>query len=271
MFIRGAETIGPIYSGSNDGGTGGASPADGSLAAALATMHPAADPAATAPPAADPAKTADVSDLTGTHDVDDDADANDLTGTKPDAKEPDKEPDKTADTKGIVPETYEFKDAEGKPLELDAKALEAFTPIAKELGLTNEQAQKLVDLNLNLTKDIANAAVEAQLTAWQTQVTTWKAENRADKDFGNGAGGRKYAENLGMARKALDTFGSPALTKALDQSGFANHPEIVRAFFKIGQAMSEGTFTSGNAGGGGTLSNSETAIALRMFPNSNLK
>lgn len=256
--------------------TATAAPDQGSLAAALATMHPAANPAApVVDPAAaavvtDPAKDADASDLTGKHDLADKVDENDLTGTKAGEKEPDKDAAKTDDKTG-VPETYEFKDAEGKPLELDAKALEAFTPLAKELGLTNEQAQKLVDLNLNLTKDIAKGSVDAQIAAWNTQVTAWKGENRADKEFGNGANGKSYAENLGLARKALDTYGTPALTKALDVSGFANHPEIVRFFYKVGKASSEGTFVSGNTGGGASPSNTEAEIARRMFPNSNLK
>ncbi|MCV5473515.1 peptidase, partial [Escherichia coli] len=42
-----------------------------------------------------------------------------------------------------APEKYEFQAAEG--VELDADALKDFEPVARELNLTNEQAQKLVD------------------------------------------------------------------------------------------------------------------------------
>ncbi len=38
---------------------------------------------------------------------------------------------------------YEFQAAEG--VELDTEALKEFEPVARELNLTNEQAQKLVD------------------------------------------------------------------------------------------------------------------------------
>lgn len=42
-----------------------------------------------------------------------------------------------------APEKYEFKAGEG--VELDAEALKDFEPVARDLNLTNEQAQKLVD------------------------------------------------------------------------------------------------------------------------------
>ena len=43
-----------------------------------------------------------------------------------------------------APEKYEFKPAEGQ--ELDETALKEFEPIARELNLNQEQAQKFVDL-----------------------------------------------------------------------------------------------------------------------------
>ncbi|MGK3508138.1 exodeoxyribonuclease VII large subunit, partial [Escherichia coli] len=44
---------------------------------------------------------------------------------------------------GLLQQKYEFQAAEG--VELDTEALKEFEPVARELNLTNEQAQKLVD------------------------------------------------------------------------------------------------------------------------------
>mgnify|MGYP007100238166 CR=1 FL=1 len=52
---------------------------------------------------------------------------------------------------------------------IDADALAAVTPVAKELGLTNEQAQKIVDLHLANT----TAAQAAQHAQWQATTKQW--------------------------------------------------------------------------------------------------
>ena len=81
----------------------------------------------------------------------------------------------------------------------------------------------------------------------------------ADKDIG----GDKLAENLSVARKALETFGTPELRDVLNATGFGNHPAVIKAFYKIGQAISEDRFVTGGAKG------PETDMAKRMFPSMN--
>jgi len=152
----------------------------------------------------------------------------------------------------VVPEKYEFKAPEG--VTFDQAQIDAFTPVAKELGLTNEQAQKLVDLQ---TTHAANAAT-AQAAQWKSVTDAWAAETKADKDIG----GVKFNENVGIASKAIDKFGTPELRKALDDSGMGNHPAVVRFFVNVGRQISEDTMASGNAGGGGAP---KTAAEI-LFP-----
>lgn len=142
-----------------------------------------------------------------------------------------------------VPEKYEIKLEEG--LKLNEPLLEAFTPIAKELGLTQAQVQKLADFQIAQGK----AAAEKSSAEWKGYVDGWVAEVKADKEMGEGAGGKTFAENMGYVAKAVDKFGDPAVRKALDDSGMGNHPAIARMLFKVGKAMSEGTFLTGGAGG----------------------
>jgi hypothetical protein len=90
-------------------------------------------------------------------------------------------------------------------------------------------------------------------------VETWVEQVKADKDIG----GDKLDENLGIARKALDHFGTPELKDVLNASGLGNHPAVIKAFVKAGKAISEDTFVTGAAKG------SDTDPAKKLFPNMN--
>lgn len=139
-----------------------------------------------------------------------------------------------------APEKYEFKAAEGQ--ELDSAALEQFEPIARELNLSNEQAQKMVDL---YGTKILPMVQQQQAEAWQKTTEQWAADVKADKEIG----GDKLTSNISVAQRALDTFGTPELKEYLTASGLGNHPELVKAFVKIGKAMSEDGMVTGKEAG----------------------
>ncbi|MBD5700867.1 peptidase [Citrobacter freundii] len=139
-----------------------------------------------------------------------------------------------------APEKYEFKPAEGQ--ELDAAALEQFEPIARELNLTNEQAQKMVDL---YGTKIMPMVQQQQVEAWQKTTEQWAADVKADKEIG----GDKLTGNLSAAQRALAQFGTPELKEYLEGTGLGNHPELVKAFVKIGKSMSEDGMVTGKESG----------------------
>ncbi|EMB0751324.1 peptidase [Providencia rettgeri] len=136
----------------------------------------------------------------------------------------------------VAPEKYEFTASEGQ--ELDKEAIAAFEPVARELGLSNEQAQKIVDV---YGSTIMPQLVKQQADEWQKQVTGWAETVNADKE------GLGSTESIGNAQKALDQFGSPELKSYLVETGLGNHPELVRVFSKIGKAMSEDGFVGGSS------------------------
>lgn len=143
-------------------------------------------------------------------------------------------PDGTANKDGEgtkAPDSYEFQMPDG--VELDTAAAEEFKGIAKEYGLTQEQAQKVADIGAKM--------VQRQTEAHQTQVQTWVDAVKADKEIG----GDKLSENLAIARKTIDTFGSPELKTMLNVTGIGNHPEIVKMAYKIGKAISDDGFVRG--------------------------
>ena len=152
-----------------------------------------------------------------------------------------------------APEKYEFQAPEGTEA-FDPQVLDAFSAVAKDLNLPQDQAQQILD---KMTPVIQARQVE-QLQAAHDQ---WIQDAKADQEFG----GEKLQENMAIAKKALDTFGSPELRTLLNQSGLGNHPELIRAFYRAGKAISEDRFvTSGQANA------AAGADAKRLYPNSNM-
>jgi hypothetical protein len=134
-----------------------------------------------------------------------------------------------------APEKYEFKAPEGK--EFDAEIIGNFSEIAKELNLTQDAAQKLVE-------SMGPKIAERQLAQVEAIRNEWAQQSQVDKEFG----GDKLNENMAVAKKALDSFGTPELRTLLVQSGLGNNPEVIRFMFRAGKAISEDTFVRSSAG-----------------------
>ena len=207
-------------------------PADGG--AAPAASEPATTTGDNPAPAGEPAQKEGEAPQPGAEGSkpaeDNPADGKKKEGDKPAEK-------KESDKPEGAPEKYEFKPAEGQ--ELDAAALEQFEPIARELNLTNEQAQKMVDL---YGSKIMPMVQQQQVEAWQKTTEQWAADVKADKEIG----GDKLTGNLSAAQRALAQFGTPELKEYLEGTGLGNHPELVKAFVKIGKAMSEDGMVDGS-------------------------
>lgn len=132
-----------------------------------------------------------------------------------------------------APENYEFKAPEG--MELDTGLIEKVTPVLKELDLSQDKAQKLVDAYAPYVKEQVATREKEAVDAWGKQVDEWKTETV--KQLGTTA-----KEDLAAVGKILNAAGTPELRKILDDSGYGNHPEFVKFFVKIGKSISEDTF-----------------------------
>lgn len=136
-----------------------------------------------------------------------------------------------------APDKYEFKAPEG--VKLDDAVIADFSTIAKELNLPQDAAQKVVD---KLAPKIAERQAAAQAEAFKAINTQWTEATKADKELG----GDKLDANLAIAKKALDAFGSPELRKLLNDTGIGNNPEVIRAFYRAGKAISEDSLVPGS-------------------------
>jgi hypothetical protein len=230
---------------SNESQPAGNNPAPADSPAAA----PAAAPASSAAPAAQPATllTADPAVQA----------AVDPAQTPTQAADPAAAPEgaKPADAKAEgAPEQYaDFTAPEGA--EFNAEVLEEFKALAKESNLSQEAAQKLAEVGVKAVQK-AQGDFTAKIEAMQTQ---WVNDSRADKEFG----GDKLGENVSVAKKALDAFGTPELNQMLRESGLGNHPEIIRAFYRVGQAISEDRLVPGDR-------KSTAPAAVKMYDKSGM-
>lgn len=160
-------------------------------------------------------------------------------------------PDQPAAQPQGAPEKYDFSLPEG--YQADPAVMDKFQGIARELNLTQEQAQKLVALDAERLA----ASGEAQKAQFAQQVEAWVGELKNDQTFG----GANFDGNVKVAQKAMADFGTPELKQMLETSGLGSHPEVVRLFHRIGQQLGEGAVHR-------TTSDvpAETSWAQRMYP-----
>lgn len=171
------------------------------------------------------------------------ADTKDTSLLNKDGKEPAKEPvkdDKTTKTKG-VPEKYEFKAPDG--YEIDAKFIEQATPVLKELGLSNEQAQKLVNLQIEREK----ATAEAPYKLYEEMRNGWRKDVVSDPTLGDGSSLK--SEVRASIGRMFDSVGDAKLVadfkQSMDTTGAGDNPAFVKLMYKMSQMLGEGTGVKG--------------------------
>jgi hypothetical protein len=146
---------------------------------------------------------------------------------------------------------------------LDQAAADRAIPVFKELGLSQEQAQKLVnayatELNTAVSGVVTPEAIQGYMDKVTAERSTqWAEQVKADKDIG----GAHLDETKAFIAAGIAKYGTPELAAALNETGLGNHPELVRLFRKIGADVRE---DRGGlpAGGGGA----EKSLAERMYP-----
>ena len=134
-----------------------------------------------------------------------------------------------------APEAYEFKAPEGRVF--DPEVMTAYSQVAKELNLSQDAAQRLLDT-------VGPKMAERQMAQIEAVRMGWAETSKSDREFG----GEKLSENLSVAKKALDAFGTNELRALLNESGLGNHPEVIRFMFRAGKAISEDRMVTGTAG-----------------------
>jgi hypothetical protein len=144
-----------------------------------------------------------------------------------------------------VPDEYTFEAPEG--VEVSEEALAQFADTAKELKLSQAQYQSLIEYDMQRQADAAKAMSDQ----YNNRVAEWAEEAKADKIIG----GESLDENLGLAKRAIETFGDSDLAQIMaapsaenpDGLGLGNHPAMIRLFYRVGQSISESTLVTGDS------------------------
>jgi len=130
-----------------------------------------------------------------------------------------------------TPEGYDFGEDGGK--------LDFYRNATHQLGLTQDQAANMLQLY---------AAVEEEQT---------KASDKQNADFAvesqinlKREWGTNYDSNIDMAQRAFAQFASPEFSKLMDETGLGNHPELLKAFSKVGQMLGDDQLIVGSGIGG---------------------
>jgi hypothetical protein len=130
---------------------------------------------------------------------------------------------------------------------MDPAALPKIIERARAYGIAPEKAQKLVEdahaASLQAKKDMDAALAK--------QKTDWHAEILADKTIG----GEKFAATIARAQQVItkiDAGIAPGIAKILTDTGYGDHPAVVRLFAHLGEQNREDTFAVGAGPSAGT-------------------
>ncbi len=149
----------------------------------------------------------------------------------------------------VAPEHYEnFKLGDS---DVTADSVEEFTATAKELGLTQEKAQKVFDA-------VAPAAQKYLHASLVKHAKEWASALKTDRELG----GNTHKESMAIAGAGYDHYASTELKTILKASGLSNHPEVVRHFYRLGKQLQQDKGVAGQA--------SAPAAPMRRYPNSNM-
>lgn len=140
-----------------------------------------------------------------------------------------------------VPEKYDFKIPEG--VTLDEKVMEKVTELFKANGLSQEQAQAMMDFNINTYKSNQDELVKSH----ENQKKEWQSET--ETEFGG-----EYDRKMAIAAKARDAFASKELVELLVDSGLEHNVHVIKFFEKIGSRISEDKLVEGSLSNGNDLS-----------------
>ncbi len=144
-----------------------------------------------------------------------------------------------------VPEKYEAFKVGDQTLPESETA--AFAEAAKELGLSQEKAQKIVDSFM--------PTVKSRVENYQRD---WLEACRADKELG----GQHFNENMAIAGAGYRTYADKDLQAIFAASGLSRHPAVVRHFYRLGKSLQQDNGVAGGA--------SASAPTRRLYQNSGM-
>lgn len=115
----------------------------------------------------------------------------------------------------------------------DQELLQQFGDLAKDMNMSQEQAQELVDLQVK-----AIQAQEAQFVEMRRQ---WVDELKKDQEYG----GTRFDATVSDAQAVMRRFDpSGEVLQVLQTSGFGDNPAVIKMLAKIRRSISDDEFVT---------------------------
>ena len=127
-------------------------------------------------------------------------------------------------------------------MEIEPERFAEFKKLAGESQLPAERAQAMLEFGLGELRK----AQESQMRVWTETQTQWVDEVKADKEIG----GTNLANVQATVARAFDQFGVKGVREALSFTGAGNNPAIVKTFYRMAKALTEGQHIGGQPPGG---------------------
>lgn len=159
-------------------------------------------------------------------------------------------------TEGIqIPESYDLASVIPEGFELNQERMDSFTAVAKEAGLSQENASKLAAYGIQMMQESAQAVQQE----FVSRVNTWgeQAKTELGAEFNNTV--RLAASGIEVMEKQI-----PELRTMLNETGAGNHPVMIKAMAMIGKLVAE---ENGNK----LLGGQPQAGAPSIYSNTNFK
>jgi len=141
-----------------------------------------------------------------------------------------------------TPDKYELPKLELEPeVQIDDKQKDEVFKKLHSLGLTNRQAQGVLEMHLNTLND----GVKQTKTA--TANSSSAAESALKQEWGD-----KFTANVDIAKAAIKKFGGDGAGEVIDflnKSGLGNNVPLIRLFHKIGLTVQEDVQRQGGGTG----------------------
>jgi len=137
----------------------------------------------------------------------------------------------------VAPESYSFTQPEGSDVDVESGPVKALGEQAAKLGLSNEQAQNILD-------SVGPALTQHYQKVHSDMMEQWAEETRQDPEIG----GVRLQQSLTEAKQAFATFDPDGKAlEVLNQWGLVNHPAILGFAKRVRTAISDSKFVAGKS------------------------
>lgn len=171
--------------------------------------------------------------------------------------------DNNQQQQNVIPESYQFTDVDGNDYGFDEETKQSFSNAFKDIGLSQEQANKALNMYVQDMKDMLTEIDTENAQKQKEQIQTWKKEIANDPQLG-GANLQQTKQNIA---NVMNKFGNDDL-KALLNSGAGYNPTIIRFLNDVGAQLGNDSAFINGKGAGNVQSESSYERAKRMYPNS---